>query len=69
VWGSAPGTEDLQPGQVTIATDAKHLIGISLGPQTYRCYIEFVTPPPQPLSAAMFMTDEDRSPWILKLGS
>jgi hypothetical protein len=67
VWGSEPGTEDLRAGQVTILTDARHLIDISLGPQTYRCYIEFVTAPPEARSAAMYMTDEDRSPWVLSL--
>lgn len=67
IWGSEPGTEDLKQGQVPILADARHVIEISVGPQTYRCYIEFVTPPAGALSAAMYMTDEDRSPWILEL--
>ena len=67
IWGSEPGTEDLKQGQVPILADSKHLIEISVGPWSYRCYIEFVTPPPGALSAAMYLTDEDRSPWILQL--
>jgi hypothetical protein len=67
IWGSEVGTEDLPQGQVPIMADSKHVIEIAAGPQTYRCYIEFVTPPVGALCAAMYMTDEDRSPWILKL--
>jgi hypothetical protein len=67
IWGSELGTEDLKHGQVSILADSRHLIEISVGPQTYRCYIEFVTPPPGALSAAMYLTDEDRSRWILQL--
>jgi hypothetical protein len=67
IWGSEVGTEDLKQGQVAILTDSRNVIEISVGPQTYRIYVEFVTPPPGALSAAMYMTDEDHSPWILKL--
>ncbi|MDB6009990.1 MAG: hypothetical protein JWL65_2240 [Gammaproteobacteria bacterium] len=67
IWGSEPGTEDLKRGQVSILSDSKHIIDISVSRQNYRCYIEFVTAPPGALSAAMYMTDEDRSSWILKL--
>ena len=67
IWGSEVGTESLKPGQTTILTDTGHLIEISAGPQTYRCYVQFVAPPPGALSAAMYLTDEDRSPWILDL--
>ena len=67
IWGNEPGTENLKKGQVPILTDSKNLIEISVESQTYRCYVEFVTPPPGALSAAMYLTDEDRSPWILEL--
>lgn len=50
---------------MTLLPYAKHLIDISLGQQTYRCYIEFVTAPPGAWAPAMYMTDEDRSRWIL----
>jgi hypothetical protein len=69
IWGSDVGTEDLKQGQVTIMTDTSHLIEISFGPQTYRCYVEFVASPRGALSAPMFMTNEDRSPWLLELPS
>jgi hypothetical protein len=70
IWGSEVGTEALKQGQVTIMTDSsRNLIDISVGPQTYRCYVEFVTPPPGALSAAMYLTDEDRSPWLLELSA
>jgi hypothetical protein len=68
IWGSEVGTEDLKQGQVAIIPGpTRNLIDISVGPQTYRCYMEFVEAPPGALSAAMYMTDEDRSPWILGL--
>ncbi len=65
IWGSEVGTEDLKQGQVVITADTRSLIDISVGPQTYRCYVEFVTPPPGAMCAPMYMTDEDRSPWLL----
>jgi hypothetical protein len=61
IWGSEAGEETLKQGQVGIVPESRNLIEISVGPQTYRCYIEFVTPPPGALSAAMYLTDEDRS--------
>jgi hypothetical protein len=61
IWGSEPGAEALRPGQVTIMTDSKNVIEISVGSQTHRCRIEFVTAPPGAISAAMYLTDEDRS--------
>jgi hypothetical protein len=67
IWGSEVGTEDLKEGQVAILTDTRNVIEISVGKQIHRIYVEFVTPPPGALSAAMYMTDEDHSPWILKL--
>jgi len=67
IWGNTPGWAQLSPGEVPIMPDSKNVIEITVSPQTFRCYIEFVTPPPGALSAAMYMTDEDRSPWILQL--
>lgn len=65
VWGSEPGAVNLNG--YGIISDAKHLIDIALGSQTCRCYIEFVTPPPGAQSPAMYMTDENRSHWVLNL--
>lgn len=68
VWGSEPGTENLLPGQVPlIPGPTRTLLEILIGPQTYRCYIEFVQEPPGALSPALYMTDEVHSPWVLKL--
>jgi hypothetical protein len=68
IWGSVAGTQDLKPGQVSIMTDARHMVEISAGSQVYRCLIEFVTPPPGAASAAMYMTDEDRTPALAGSG-
>lgn len=66
IWGSELGTVDLKPGQRPIVPGStRNLIEISIGPQTYRCFTEFVTAPPGALSMAMYNTNEDRSPWIL----
>ena len=68
IWGSEPGAEVLRPDQVTIMTDTKNTIDISVGSQTHKCYIEFVTPPPGALSPAIYMTADEDSPLLAPSG-
>jgi hypothetical protein len=67
VWGSEVGSPSLASGQVRIMTDSRNLIEISVSPQSYRAYLEFVTPPPGSESAPFYLTDEDHSPWLRRL--
>jgi len=67
VWGSERGEVELLPGQVTIIPDSKNELEISIHRQSYRCRVDFVTAPPGAIGAALYLTTEDRSPWLVNV--